>query len=298
MSKYDVKELLKGVIDIHIHAGPSVADRSVDAVEMLRLAEEAGYRAIVIKDHYFPTMLGTTMIQKHYAKGCTSIFGGACLNNATGALNPNTVDVAIAMGAKIIWLPTLSAKRHMDMHKGKFAGAGTMDVEEKPIRYLDENGELNPEIISVLEVMAKHPDVVLGSGHGSPEELDKLIPKAFELGVKKILINHPHLIMNASLEDVIRWADMGAYVEINGAAFETVTGSVKGPNVPLAVIDNYLKNIALDKLVIDSDSGQKGSITPVQAMHNFFEILLDRGVSVKQIETMAKETPAYLLGLS
>ena len=298
MKKYDVKELLKGVIDIHIHAGPSVAERSVDAVEMLRLAEEAGYRAIVIKDHYFPTMLGTSMIQKHETRGNTLIYGGACLNNATGGLNPYTVDTAIAMGAKIIWLPTLSAKRHMEMHKGKFVGAGTLAVEEKPICYLDESGELTPEIMEVLEVMAQHPDVVLASGHGSPRELDKLIPKALEMGIKKILINHPHLIMNASLEDVTRWAEMGAYIEINGAVFEKVTGSLNGPNIPLAVIDGYLERIALDRLVIDSDSGQKGTIDPVRAMGNFFEILLERGVSAAQIETMAKETPAYLLGLS
>ena len=37
------RSFLEGVVDIHIHAGPSVANRKVDAYEMLRQAEEAGY---------------------------------------------------------------------------------------------------------------------------------------------------------------------------------------------------------------------------------------------------------------
>ena len=41
----DRKKLLKGVIDIHVHAGPSVAARELDAADMLKEAEAAGYRA-------------------------------------------------------------------------------------------------------------------------------------------------------------------------------------------------------------------------------------------------------------
>ena len=42
---------LNGVIDLHLHAGPSVANRYVDGAEMMYLAKRAGYRAFVIKDH-------------------------------------------------------------------------------------------------------------------------------------------------------------------------------------------------------------------------------------------------------
>ena len=54
MSAFD----MKGTIDIHVHAGPSVAKRKVDSGEMLLNAQAAGYRAFVTKDHYFPSMMG------------------------------------------------------------------------------------------------------------------------------------------------------------------------------------------------------------------------------------------------
>ena len=57
-----------GLIDLHVHAGPSVMPRSVDGVEMLNDAVAAGYSAFVIKDHYFPTMMGAQMIEKHLGR--------------------------------------------------------------------------------------------------------------------------------------------------------------------------------------------------------------------------------------
>ena len=62
------KDILKGFVDMHVHAGPSVAARKVDAYDMMELAGEAGYRAFLVKDHYFPTMMGTRMITDHCSK--------------------------------------------------------------------------------------------------------------------------------------------------------------------------------------------------------------------------------------
>ena len=87
-------ELLNGIIDLHIHAGPSVAKRSVDAIEMMQEAVDAGYRAAVIKDHYFPTMMSATMSQQHFGQDKTKMFGGIVLNNSVGILNLNAVDEA------------------------------------------------------------------------------------------------------------------------------------------------------------------------------------------------------------
>ena len=45
------RDILKGFVDMHVHAGPSIAVRKVDAAEMLEKAEAAGYRAFLVKDH-------------------------------------------------------------------------------------------------------------------------------------------------------------------------------------------------------------------------------------------------------
>jgi len=51
---------LEGAIDLHVHTAPDVYDRLVDDDEQLRLAEEAGMRAVLLKSHHT------------LAAGCTS----------------------------------------------------------------------------------------------------------------------------------------------------------------------------------------------------------------------------------
>ena len=143
----DRKKLLKGVIDIHVHAGPSVAARELDAADMLKEAEAAGDRGFLVKDHYFPSMMGCQMVQRHLGSGSVEVFGSMCLNNAMGLFNLNAVDVAYGMGAKMIYFPTVSSKNHIDAHKGHFAGAGKMSVPETPVVYVDENGRLDPAAV-------------------------------------------------------------------------------------------------------------------------------------------------------
>ena len=54
-----------GLIDLHVHSGPSVMPRALDGGDMLLEAEAAGYSAFVIKDHYFPTMMSAELVEKH-----------------------------------------------------------------------------------------------------------------------------------------------------------------------------------------------------------------------------------------
>lgn len=299
MKRIEMKYLMNGVVDIHVHAGPSVAERSVDARQMYELASAAGYSAIVIKDHYFPTMMETKILDTLYGEEgrTTRIFGGACLNNATGAFNLNTVDVAVAMGAKIIWLPTLSAANHINRHKGRFVGAGNVRVQETALTVVGEDGELKNDVRAVIEYLSRFPDVVLATGHLSPGEIDKVIDFAVGCGLKKILVNHPHFIIGATLEDTCRWAEKGAFIEINGAIFEKVTDSPRSPNIPLKWVHDYLSNLPIEKVVIDSDSGQKGSPNPVETLYSFLSLLLDEGISMDKIEMMAKDTPRRLINL-
>ena len=65
------RSFLNGVYDLHIHTGPSVANRKLDAYEMMLEAGEAGYAGYVVKDHYMPSAHGCLMVEKHFARnGC------------------------------------------------------------------------------------------------------------------------------------------------------------------------------------------------------------------------------------
>ncbi|MCF0238337.1 MAG: hypothetical protein HUK24_07030, partial [Sphaerochaetaceae bacterium] len=284
------------IVDIHVHAGPSVAARALDAADMLKAAEEAGYRGFVVKDHYFPTMMGAKMVEEHLGNGSCHVFGGIAMNNSIGLYNLVALDAAVQMGAKFVWMPTLSSKAHIDRHKGHFVGSGNMTVPEKPEYYLDEKGELKPEVIEVLNFMAKHPEVVFATGHGTVTEIDKLIPAAFEAGVKKVFINHPHFIVNAPFEAVNKWVNMGAYVEINAVMFDGVSPAIAGgQGLPLSVALEYIEKLPTDHIVIDTDLGQKNGTHPVEGMYRFLTMLLEAGVPYEKIEMMAKVNPAKLM---
>ena len=296
------RSILQGVIDLHIHAGPSVAKRSVDVVEALREAETAGYRAIVIKDHYCPTVAECIVAEKHLVSGNTRCFGGIVLNNSVGGLNCNAIDAAIAMGAKIVWLPTVSAKNHLDHHKEGFLGAGSMSVPENPIYYLDERGKLTHQVLDVIRLMAEHKDIILATGHGHRDELDQLIPAALEAGVEKILVNHPMWQIEATEEDVCRWAGMGATIEFNTCIYENMinqkTGKQMGP-IPFTLFERYLEKLPIERMIIDTDLGQSIFWSPVTGMYEFLNEIYTRfGISEEDINFMTKKNPARLLGLA
>lgn len=287
-----------GLVDLHVHAGPSVMPRELDVVEMLKEAIENNYSAFVVKDHYFPTFMTATTIQKHLSNDKCKIFGGLALNNSVGGLNLKAVDAACAMGAKFIWMPTVSAKRHKEMHSGKglkFPSNKGMTVEEDTICYLDDDGNLKKEVVEILNYLKDKEDVVLGTGHGSRDEINSLIEKANETGIKKILVNHPHYMIGASLEDTIRWSKLGAYIELNAAVF--VPTSRFGVNKIRDAVD-IVKNVDLNKIVVDSDYGQINNGSPVRGLKEFINILKDAcGLSEEEVKKITEENPAYLLGL-
>lgn len=296
MERNTMKELLNGIIDLHIHAGPSVAKRSVDAIEMMQEAVDAGYRAAVIKDHYFPTMMSATMAQQHFGQEKTRMFGGIVLNNSVGLFNLNAVDAACAMGAKFVCMPTVSSKCHIDGHKGAFLGSGNTSAAENPVCYLNENGELDANLIQVLEYLAEKPEVILYTGHGTAPEVDALIRKATELGIQRILVNHPHFLVHATYEQMASWAKLGAFIELNAGVVKDIA-TLSEP-VDISVVGKMIEAVPADRLVVDSDFGQKVNGSPVDGLYRFICALMkDLHVTQEQITAMTKTNPAWLLGL-
>lgn len=291
---FDERDILKGILDIHVHAGPSVANRELDAAGMLKEAIAAGYRGFLVKDHYFPTCMGVRMVQEHCDAQGVELYSSLALNNAVGVFNAMAVDAAVNMGAKIIYFPTVSSKNHIDHHKGGFVGAGKMSVPEKPVVYVDENGVMDPAAVEVLKLIAEK-DVVLGTGHGTAWEIDHLVEKALEVGVKRILVNHPQFHIGAAYEQMAKWAGLGAYIEMNVCVF--TSGSRLG-SLDDQVIAGMLKAVPLERLILDSDMGQRGNGSPVEGMYRFIRLLMDKfGLSEADINRIAKENPAALLGV-
>src|SRR5438445_11676673 len=81
---------LAGVIDIHAHCDPDAVPRSIDAIDLARLAKQRGMRGLVLKSHYEPTATLAYAVRK--AVPGIEIFGGIDLNLTVGGLNPAAVE--------------------------------------------------------------------------------------------------------------------------------------------------------------------------------------------------------------
>jgi hypothetical protein len=104
---------LKGGIDPHVHSGPSIAPRALDHLDLVRQMSEAGFAAVVTKDHDYSGVATAALIKNHHPELHTKIFSGIVLNNVVGGINPYAVEHTAAMGGKIVWMPTLAAENHL-----------------------------------------------------------------------------------------------------------------------------------------------------------------------------------------
>jgi hypothetical protein len=78
----DASRALAGAIDIHVHSDPDSRARSIDAIDVARLARSKGMRGIVLKNHDDPTAGLAYIVRKEVPD--LQVFGGVALN--TGLL--------------------------------------------------------------------------------------------------------------------------------------------------------------------------------------------------------------------
>ena len=289
---------LKGFVDLHLHAGPALMEREFGAREAAREAARAGCRAIVLKDHHVPTPGLARILDERYAPQGLRVFGGTVLNNSVGGLNPFAVEAALGFGAREIWFPTLSAQNHRESLKreGVFFPplAGGRKTPEEPLTWIDEKGRLSRTAQEVLEVLTGDGRAVLATGHGSAREADLLVRRAAELGLERVLVNHPLYMVEAGEEEMRGWTSLGAYLEFTAIA--TLPGSPLF-SLPAERVAAVVDLLGPERIVLTSDLGLKGCGFQVPGMLRFLELLREAGVEEKALGRMTRDNPAKLLGL-
>ena len=193
------KVSMKGVCDMHVHTNPDLRLRAYDDFELADAAIRVGARAIVIKTHLGFTVnrayLTNQYVKRVYGENTGfTMYGGVVMNKVIGGINPEAVEKGLKLGAKEIWLPTQSAKRHLEK-MGKNPADGIELVRD---------GKVVPELLDVFKLIKDH-DAVLGTAHVSPEEAFVVVEAARNAGVKKIVITHPEWwVVDMSMDDQVR----------------------------------------------------------------------------------------------
>jgi hypothetical protein len=291
------KSLMVGAIDLHCHSGPSVMPRYFDHYEAMQEASDAGVRALLIKDHYYSATPVTELLNKHFSHLKVTLLSGVPLNNQAGGLNIYAVEHGIAMGAKLVWMPTFSAKNHIEHHKQGatpgFPYAKKAMKSPTPLTILDRAGKLVPEVFEILDAVAEH-DVVLSSGHLHITEIWPLFEEAIRRGVKRMICNHPTYVIDATLEDITRMAGMGVYIEHSMCMFSELS---KWRIYEPAALDSLIQAAGVDKTILGSDLGQVGNPRLVDGFLDVIETCLDLGYSEAEVRKMVSTNAAELVGL-
>jgi hypothetical protein len=288
MAELTVDELLRGAVDMHLHSGPDVFPCRVDALEAAKQARQVGMRAIVIKNHSYPTTPLALTVGQLVPE--VTVFGSICLDYEIGGLNAEALERHAAMGAKIAWMPTFSSNNSRD----KMRKLG-MELKGEGFSILDNKGKLLPAIGKILDIIKEHK-MVLASGHISPQEGFALVAKARETGIEKIVITHPsdfEFVEQAyTVDELCRLAQMGAYIEQTVISM-LPTEFCHDPQERVKTI----KTIGAEHCLMSTDLGQYWNFPPAEGMRFFMSILLRNGLSANEIEVMAKKNPAKLLDL-
>ena len=273
---------LRGAIDIHVHNLPDDRPRSIDAIDVAKLASARGMRAIVLKNHYESTA-GIAYLVRRVVPGI-EVFGGIDLNLTVGGINPAAVEhmTRVTGGwGRIVWMPTFDAENQVRFSK-----------ESRPFVSVSRNGELLPAVKEVIALVAKH-QLVLATGHSTPAEVLLLVREGRRQGVQRMVVTHamnaPVLMDVAQMQEA---ATLGALIEFVGGSLTTADANARLDRFAAAI-----RAIGPEFCVLSSDLGQAGNALPPDGFGAFLVAMRGRGFTEAEIDRMSKLNPGRLLGL-
>jgi hypothetical protein len=273
---------LDGVIDIHVHAAPDSTPRSIDEIDLAKLAEIRGMRAVVLKNHFAPTASDAYLV--HKVVPGIQVFGGIDLNLSVGGMNPAAVEkMALTTGhfGKLVWMATY------DTHAQVLASK-----VDRPYVAISRNGELVPEAKAVIAMIVRY-NLVMATGHNSPEDDLLLIQESRRQGVKEMVVTHAMLApISMTIPQMQQAAQLGAYIEF---VYNGLIGNSK--QFDFADYAKAIRAIGVDHCILSSDMGQPANPLHPDGLQLFFDGLKKQGLSQADIDAMSKVNPARLLSL-
>jgi hypothetical protein len=279
---------LKGAIDFHVHSGPDRQPRVIDADDLARLAKESGMRGLVLKNHYESTAALAYMVRKEVPG--IEIFGGITMDLSNGGINIDAVKELLAMQGgwgRVVWLPTEDAENDVKGRKSN-----------DPFVPVSKDGHLVPSVLALIDFIAQHHEIVFETGHISGEEVLLAVHEAHQRGVTHIVVTHAmYYLENMTIPQMQQAARDGAYLEFDA------DGPMVGPQ-PRKTMADYaeaIRQVGPQYCILATNFGAKRN-PPVplhpQGLLDFMVALHKEGISVADINLMAKTNPALALGLT
>jgi hypothetical protein len=215
------------------------------------------------------------------------VFGGICCDREIGGVNPAAVEVALGLGARIVWLPTLTSRQ--DVENGVAAALG---IPGPGIVVTDDDERLLPETEEVI-ALVRERDAVLATGHVSAAEHYAVIKEHARRG--KVLVTHatedlagPKLTPAQchELAELGAWIELCAMTCIGGLATRSVAQMIEA-----------VRAAGTGRVTLGTDFGQKINPHPAAGLQTYADALYAEGLTEAEIRRMACENPCELLGV-
>jgi hypothetical protein len=277
---------LKGAIDFRVHSGPDSDPRIADADDVAKMAKQMGMRALVLDNHYESTAALAYMVRKEVPG--LEVFGSIALNLPVGGINLEAVKRMTMMKGgwgRVVFLPDFDSENfRQTLH------------QTGPTVPIARDGKLLPNVIELLDFIAQHHQMVLETGDNSPEEVLLAVHEAHQRGVAHIVVkNAMGMFTHLSIPQMQQAARDGAYLEF---AYNAVYGD--RPQRTMAEYSGGMRQVGPEHCILSTDFGSPHKTPPPlhpQALLEFMQALHQQGLSVDEINLMAKTNPARVLEL-
>jgi Family of unknown function (DUF6282) len=244
------------IVDFHVHTSPSLVARHHDDLSIGAVLADAGIGTFVLKAHE-----GSTAERALIAGG--GAVGSIVLNSPVGGANPDAVKVAASLGARVVWMPTISSLTHQRAESTSELSAHD-GVRFASVRVSADDAVL-PDWNAVFDEVAAS-DMVLAAGHISMDEAVAVFRVARSRGVQRFLVNHPLLpFLGWRADHVEQLVALGAYLEVGVLADLLGTGAEATATQQLAA--QYPSSL----LVFGSDLGHQKYPDAVPAVGDWLE---------------------------
>ena len=278
-------------------------------------------RGFVIKEHLDQSATSAYYMRKLYPD--FEIFGGMGSNLTTGAkVNPWAVLHMTEMKGgwgRIVWMPSWDSENSSHRVRNYMTNLAPLRTPYFSQPFVSvascpggglfwanfpkpcANGELLPEVKEAIKVIAtkktrdSNGDLILATGHNSPEEDFLLIKEAVRAGVKHIIITHPRLdVVDMEPEKIKEAVSLGPEI------YAEFTSQFGFPNASPEMIDDYVKSIraaGVEHAFVSSDTGQLGSPFQPDALAWAAQALRKHGFTERELDLLFKINPAKILGI-
>ena len=322
------RDLLRGTIDLHVHAGPHLTSspRSVDPMEAALQAKAVGMRGLVYMD-VMENSSGIAWLVNRIVDDI-ELFGGIILNTVYGGMNPRAVRTALYYGdgAKFVSFGAHSTY-HLASQEGRMVDGQPVLMQDLYPKFAEQElarairipleDPVPGDLDEILTLLGEHPDVYVNTGHVSAEEALRLLELAPRYGIEMDRILVAHVARNdMTMDQQKQVAAAGAWLEGTYADCGVYPGgigrthyypekeyinqlSISGPGAPRNVGDlgRQIREIGVDHFILGTDYGIRGVATPVEGMRQLIANLLDMDFSIDEIRQLTGGNAAKLLGL-